>query len=380
MSEEVIKENPFANGWKVKSTETQQIGTISDEEEVRTEEKPEEVKSEEVKTEEIKSEAPPAEKQEEVKAEEAPKEVASEEVEKENKPVVDTKELEKLRFELSEREKAIADLEAKYNSKEPEFANEEIKKLNELAKGGTKLNNEFWMMQSLELDSFDTSNKKDALELKRLELKVSNPELTDTEVDRLVRRNYKPLFDDTLDADDEEFKEALIDLSIDAKKARTMLAEHKSKIQLPKVDIKAQEEEARLEREANQKFLIDVKTQVSNYKEQPYKIGDSELTFNIDDDSRKAVESAIVNNQSFFVDTYVKDGVVNYEALKKDMLLLANQDRIFKMIKDQGISEGKASVVDELENADTTVETGATESRKSVKESWSLADIAKNRK
>jgi hypothetical protein len=111
-----------------------------------------------------------------------------------------------------------------------------------------------------------------------------------------------------------------------------------------------------------------VKSQTSDYKEQSFKAGDFELKFSIDDSSKEAIESSIINNDSFFLDNYVKEGAVDYGRLKRDLLLIANQDKILKMAYDQGVSSGKEAIADKLENADEGAGKASVDNHKSYEE------------
>ena len=148
----------------------------------------------------------------------------------------------------------------------------------------------------------------------------------------------------------------MIGLSIDARRAKTKLQERKDKLSIPTKSISQKEEEARIEREQTKKFLNDVRSVMSSYNEQPFRVGDDvELKFSIDDKSRQIVEASIVNNATFFEDNYViregEKASVDYQRLTRDLTLIANQDKILKMTYDQGVSAGKELVADQLENA-----------------------------
>lgn len=363
MNEKVLAEMA-ARKMAERSPQEQPKEEVSKEPETKTEEPKEEPKEQPV-AETIKEE-PTEQPKEEPKAE-TPKEEP-----KVEEPAADNKwEEEKEKYEAQIKELT----EKAENKPELKFANERIKKLNDLAEGGVDIDSEeFWKMQALDLGKFNTSNVSDGVELLKLELKASNPDLTDAQVDRLVQRKYKPLFDETFDKEDEEYKDAELDLTIDAKKAQTTLQKLKDEISLPKVDLsKRQEDEEREEEEKRQRaseFNNMIKEDVSEYSEQNFKVGDVELKFTVDDTSKKMVEAAIVNSQTFFEDNYIsEDGEFDLNGLKEDMLLLANKAKIFKMFHDQGLSAGKESVVDDLENtSEVAAPSKPTKTTKSFKE------------
>lgn len=305
-------------------------------------------------------ETPTEEPKEEPKAEEPKVEpIVEPKVETPAEPAVETPaEIIDWEARFKEKELEISKLTEELNKpKESEFANDYIKKLNEVAKSGIDFNEEFWQMQNLDLDKYSSSNKDDMLALMKLELKVSNKELTDAHVDRYFRKNYPALYDELLTPEDRDYKDSMLDLDMDFRKARTRLAEYKSKIQLPTVNLEEREKQAKAQEEWIKNFNQSVKTEVSSYNEQPFKVGDLELKFSVDNESKKVIESMMINNDKFFEPYFNEDRSVNIGKLKKDMLILSNFDKIIKMAHDQGVSSGREMIADKLENAD--VETSA---------------------
>lgn len=350
--EKIGADSPLAEliDWDAMEAPEQEESSLKEKEEKPAEEKP------------AKEEAPEANTKEEVgeqkteTKEEAKEEQPKEEPKKEETPAPQVNE-EELRSKL---EQELRDSIAKeYEAKQPKFANETIKKLNELAQAGVDVDsNDFWAWQSRDLDNYDLSNKNHALELRRLELEMENPEFTKDEIDWKIGKEYRALFDDSLEPDDEEYKDAMMSLRFDAKKSVTKLRAHKEKVTLPKVDLKAQEAAKEQAQKAQEAFVMETRKTVNNYKEEPYKLSDDlEIKFQISDEARKFAESAIVNNQSFFLDNYTeKDengavAKVDFPRLTRDMTRLAQFDDFIKAAFEQGVSKGKDETVDGLENA-----------------------------
>lgn len=255
------------------------------------------------------------------------------------------------------REQLRQELSQEYESKQPQFANETIAKLNELAKGGIDIDSQdFWKWQYTDLDNYDTSNKSQAMELVQLELELENPNLNERQINRLLKKSYGALFDESFSAEDTEYQEAMEDLSIDAIRSVTKLKKHKESVQLPKVDIQKKEQEEAAQKAAHEAFLKDVRKEVQAYNEEPIKLDkDLEIKYIPNDDTKKFVESSIINNQSWFVDNYTKDNKIDYPRLKRDMARIHDFDNIVKTVYEQGISVGKGSIVDTLENAGENV-------------------------
>jgi hypothetical protein len=274
------------------------------------------------------------------------------------------------------REELRQELAKEYEAKAPKFANETIQKLNELALAGVDVDSDdFWAWQSRDLDKYEVSNKEQALELMRLELQTENSDLPPAKINRLLKRKYPALFDDSIEPEDEEYKEALEDLEIDAIRSKRKLKEHKQSITLPKVDLEQQEQQKAQAEEAQKRFVMEAKKVVNNYKEEPYQLDENlEIKFQIKDEARKFAESAIVNNDTFFLDNYTtrdKNGQVTeikFDRITRDMTRLAQFDDFIKAAYEQGVSVGKEQVVDSLENADESISDKKQEVQKSLED------------
>jgi hypothetical protein len=271
--------------------------------------------------------------------------------EKVETPEVIESNLDDVRAQLRE------ELAKEYEGKKPSFANETIARLNELATSGIDIDSpDFWKWQYTDVDKYDISNTQQALELRRLELELENPNLNEKQIARLLKRSYSALFDESYDAQDTEYQEAMEDLSIDATRSVTKLKKHKESVQLPKVDLQQKEQNESAAKAAQEAFLKDVRQNVQSYTEEPIKLDKNlEIKYIPSDDTKKFVESSIVNNQTWFVDNYVKENKIDYPRLQRDMARIHDFDKIVKTVYEQGISVGKEQVVDNLENASENV-------------------------
>lgn len=271
--------------------------------------------------------------------------------EKVKTPEVIESNLDDVRAQLRE------ELAKEYEGQKPSFANETIARLNELATSGIDIDSpDFWKWQYTDVDKYDISNTQQALELRRLELELENPNLNEKQIARLLKRSYSALFDESFDAQDTEYQEAMEDLSIDATRSVTKLKKHKESVQLPKVDLQQKEQNESDAKAAQEAFLKDVRQNVQSYTEEPIKLDKNlEIKYIPSDDTKKFVESSIVNNQTWFVDNYVKENKIDYPRLQRDMARIHDFDKIVKTVYEQGISVGKEQVVDNLENASENV-------------------------
>ena len=211
------------------------------------------------------------------------------------------------------------ELAKEYEGQKPSFANETIARLNELATSGIDIDSpDFWKWQYTDVDKYDISNTQQALELRRLELELENPNLNEKQIARLLKRSYSALFDESFVAQDTEYQEAMEDLSIDATRSVTKLKKHKESVQLPKVDLQQKEQNESDAKAAQEAFLKDVRQNVQSYTEEPIKLDKNlEIKYIPSDDTKKFVESSIVNNQTWFVDNYVKENKIDDQGCKE---------------------------------------------------------------
>lgn len=331
----------------------------------------EETQKEEVKQEEVKQENP--EQKPEVKTEEN-KEVKSEEA-KEDKPQNNEWESQKAELEkqLEEFKKKAEELENSKPDYDSLFANDELKSINEWLRNNPNEDlDTFFKYRNLNVDK-DINNKNEALDIIRLELKESNSELSPKEVDRLIKKRYKALFDDSFDSEDEEYQDALLDLKLDAKNAKNQLAEKKSKYQVQTVDPQQIEQQRKAQEEALKQFHNQVEESVRTYTEEPIKVGDTELKYMVGQDEQRFIEQSMKNSQDFF-NSYLKkedngNVTVDYTRLRKDLLKITAFDKAVKMAYDQGMSTGRKQTVDNIDNVDTDLrKKQGTGAKKSIME------------
>jgi hypothetical protein len=288
--------------------------------------------------------------------------------------------------EQSMRETIKAEMEAEYGKRIQElenaepFANEEIKHLNELAKAGIDVNSEdFWKWQALDINKFDPTNKEDALEMIRLELEIENTDLTPNEINRIIKKRHKDLFSGYYEQGDTEYQEAETDLSIEAKRARTKLIKHKDSVQLPKVDIREKEQRQAEDKKANDEFLLHAKQQVNSYIKEPIALQDGlEIDHIISPETKKYVESSIVNSGTWIRDNYVTEQGVDLVKYQRDMARLHDFDKIISVVFEQGKSVGLETAHDNLENASEESQNSKVETSKSINDQIHEQFVAQN--
>ena len=325
-------------------------------EETKAEEQPKQEEVQQPQAEEQPTNESPSSEQEQPK-EEAPQE---------------NEEVQSLKQKLQEYESKLEEFNNK-PSTDSVFVDDEVRNYNEWKKQNPNETLEtFFKYNSLSLDK-DVSAKGDALELVRLELEEKKPHLKKDQIDRLIKKNYGALFDDSIEPEDQEYKDALIDLQIGAEEAKNYLAEKKSKYEYKPTDPKDIQEQERLQKEALQQFHKEVETKVHSYQSEPIKVGETEVNFQPTKEQKQFIEHSIKNSDQFF-NRYLKgegnERKIDYDSLNRDMLKIVAFDDMLKVAIDQATSSAKEEfVTKELKNSTTT-----TKNQRSTQQPMSLKE------
>ena len=121
--------------------------------------------------------------------------------------------------------------------------------------------------------------------------------------------------------------------------------------------------------ENRKKYYADVDATLADYKEEVIKVGDSEIKFEVDEAIGKEI-SDVMKNPDTLWSRYVdpKDGSVNFDKLKSDMLWISQKDKITKVISDQMKNLGKEEVMKKDNNIDFTNKQSSSQSNVSSKQ------------
>jgi len=231
------------------------------------------------------------------------------------------------------------------------FANEQIKKLNEIAKNGGDIM-EVLRFQSMGISELDPNKQGDALKLQKMRM-MQDEGLSEREADMLLSRTYN--FDpDTEEAEDIEFNE--LKLKREAKKSKEWLEGKAKDLELPKVADKTED----LEAKAKEQEVIDnsikayknaVTDVVKEYKEEVFSLDkENSLTFALDSDGNKAVKALMENPESLWNAFRDDSGRTDMKALRTFATAVTNFDGILKSSFNHGVSVGKEQVIKDNRN------------------------------
>jgi len=232
-----------------------------------------------------------------------------------------------------------------------EYGNELIAKLDELAKSGVNVDLDFVQAQMRDFSSFDLENVSQAKKLVEMELKLSEPDITQREIDFEFSEKYK-LDEDTYDEDDIE--RSKMRLMRDAKKAKKSLEENQKNMALPKggVDPEKQRQAEEAQRAASERINKSLKDGVGKFEKESIKIGDESFDYTLTPDTKKSLENTILNTNQYFNQYINKDGAINTERLNSDMLWANPKTRevMLNAFLKQATAKGSSEVVKDIKN------------------------------
>lgn len=257
---------------------------------------------------------------------------------------------EKTGFDFSDE--VVGKLKAEPKEASLKFANEQIKKMNELIAQGVPLH-QIIQSQSIKTDGVS------AHDLIVQKLRYEDPDISDREI-RLEMRKYS--FDAENDPEEEvEDKKAMLER--DARKARKFFESEKEKLLLPSEDpgnnsetestlkkYRDAEEQQKTVVEENKKLQQRWNAQVSDnlkeYKSEKIQI-DQEHSFEyeVSPEVRKKLEDAMSTQVAFSL-MFVEEGKgVDIDKLRKTMLMALDGDNLVKALAAQMISSGKKDLI-----------------------------------
>lgn len=237
--------------------------------------------------------------------------------------------------------------EVKEVVKQPEFKNEFLKKLYEYSEVNGGDPDEFLKIHSTNWDNVDAAT------LVKEQMKAENPKLSAEEVEKLFNHTYKQ----TEDALDEEKEIGALRLKTEAEKVREAKKAFQAANTVPKAKQDAEEAE-RLQAQKQQAWEQGVSevlkdTKISHKVKLDVEGIAKGMEVEVDhvlDDTEKNQMSAILNNPNSIFSKYInKDGGVDMGALKKDMFMLNNMDKIIAKSAENAISQ---FIKKDLKNAD----------------------------
>lgn len=191
-------------------------------------------------------------------------------------------------------------------------------------------------------------SEMDDLSAVKLQLAVDYPNLSNEDVDLLVKSKYK--VDEDLYSD-EEIRLSKIQLKIDADKAKRDIEKLRENYRMPVKQEASQEE---VQSPIDENWIRTMSQEVDSLEALTFQLGDQEFNFGINDQYKSSLKDKNARLDEFF-DQYVDDsGSWNFELLNSHRALIDNIDEIVGSIYKQGLSDGQRKLVETAANVDVS--------------------------
>ena len=229
----------------------------------------------------------------------------------------------------------------------PEFASEQMAKLNEFISQTGRSPEDYFRTQTQNYD--EMSDEKVVKEY----LSLENPDLSKEEIDLFFDNTYKTNEDKY---SSEESKMGKIHLKRDVSRAREELKELQDEYWSPaEQDGMTQEEYQQLEEaqvEEREEFLDAMDEELDDIDSLSFQINDKGETFDykLTEDDKAMVGEALSNLDDFFSRYMDEQGHWDLESLALDMMAMKLQDKIVRSVANQYRSQGAEQVIREIKN------------------------------
>ena len=191
-------------------------------------------------------------------------------------------------------------------------------------------------------------SEMDDLSAVKLQMAVDYPNLSNEDVDLLVKSKYK--VDEDLFSD-EEIRLSKIQLKIDADKAKRDIEKLRENYRMPVKQEASQEE---VQSPIDENWIRTMSQEVDSLEALSFQLGDQEFNFGINDQYKSSLKDKNARLDEFF-DQYVDDsGSWNFELLNSHRALVDNIDEIVNSIYKQGLSDGQRKLVETAANVDVS--------------------------
>ena len=191
-------------------------------------------------------------------------------------------------------------------------------------------------------------SEMDDLSAVKLQLAVDYPNLSNEDVDLLVKSKYK--VDEDLYSD-EEIRLSKIQLKIDADKAKRDIEKLRENYRMPVKQEASQEE---VQSPIDENWIRTMSQEVDSLDALTFQLGDQEFDFGLNDQYKSSLKDKNARLDEFF-DQYVDDnGSWNFELLNSHRALVDNIDEIVSAIYKQGLSDGQRKLVETAANVDVS--------------------------
>lgn len=191
-------------------------------------------------------------------------------------------------------------------------------------------------------------SEMDDISAVKLQLAVDYPNLSNEDVDLLVKSKYK--VDEDLYSD-EEIRLSKIQLKIDADKAKRDIEKLRENYRMP---VKQEASKEEVQSPIDENWIRTMSQEVDALEALTFQLGDQEFNFGINDQYKSSLKDKNARLDEFF-DQYVDDsGSWNFELLNSHRALIDNIDEIVGSIYKQGLSDGQRKLVETAANVDVS--------------------------
>ena len=191
-------------------------------------------------------------------------------------------------------------------------------------------------------------SEMDDISAVKLQFAVDYPNLSNEDIDLLVKSKYK--VDEDLFSD-EEIRLSKIQLKIDADKAKRDIDKLRENYRMPVKQEASQEE---VQSPIDENWIRTMSQEVDSLESLSFQLGDQEFNFGINDQYKSSLKDKNARLDEFF-DQYVDDsGSWNFELLNSHRALVDNIDEIVNSIYKQGLSDGQRKLVETAANVDVS--------------------------
>jgi hypothetical protein len=182
----------------------------------------------------------------------------------------------------------------------------------------------------------------------KLQMAVDYPNLSNEDIDLLVKSKYK--VDEDLYSD-EEIRLSKIQLKIDADKAKREIEKLRENYRMP---VKQEVSREEVQSPIDENWIRTMSQEVDSLEALSFQLGDQEFNFGINDQYKSSLKDKNARLDEFF-DQYVDDsGSWNFELLNSHRALVDNIDEIVSAIYKQGLSDGQRKLVETAANVDVS--------------------------
>lgn len=253
------------------------------------------------------------------------------------------------------------------------FANEQIQKLNELAEKGVDVM-EVVRLESLDTDKLNPSIKEDAVKIMKQYYKMTEPYLSDRDIEFLLEDNY--FTEDFEDLSQREQEKALSKLKRDASTYKSKILDRIEEVKLPKATPQSNTQESGIDnaelekqqREIMENWNKSIDSFIGGFDSEKITVSDTEVyEFKVQD--KTSLDSVLRDTNSFWNRYVNENGSVDLNSLASDLTaVLYKEERDKAIINQAKVSAVKEYIEKEWKNPSPKGHTAPTTKEASLQE------------